>query len=869
MMANETAAVVEPDVQSYRLPTTVVPDRYEITLSPDLKNFTFAGEETIHITVNEPTTTITVNAAELEIQQASITNEKGTAISSTWTLDKESERLICTFAEEIKPGLWMFNIKFTGILNDKLHGFYRSKYKDTQGREKTLATTQFEATDARRAFPCWDEPEHKAIFSIKLVIDKDLTAISNASVLAENELANGKKEVVFADTIRMSTYLVAFIVGEFEGTEPTVADGTILRIWSIPGKQHLTKFAQECGAAALAFFSDYYGIHYPGDKMDLIAIPDFASGAMENLGAITFRENALLVDEKTATHAELERIADVVAHEIAHMWFGDLVTMKWWNGLWLNEAFATFMEMLAVDAWKPQWKRWETFGVSRAVAYAVDGLKSTRSIEFPVKHPDEASGMFDVLTYEKGASVLRMLEQYLGDKEFRNGIRVYLNKHKYNNAETTDLWDAIEESTKQPVRQLMDSWIFHGGFPLVSVRLDKTGTSITLSQERFLYLADGTLSNQLFHIPIMLRAQTQKGIVRKRVLMTEQTMKVDFNEKINWLVANDGAHGFYRVRYDTDLLKNLTAKIFENLSAIERFNLVGDTWASTMAGHATLSEFLQLAELFLDETDKNVWTILVGSLAYINKTIEPSVRPQLQRSVRRLLGSIKNRLGWQPRPQEDELTKQLRGMILGALGTLGDDADTQKQARDLYKSYKTGGNSVDPNVVPALVNILAHAGDTATYDDFFKEFKDAKTPQDEQRYLFSLAAFRDTSLIKRTLENAINGQVRSQNAPYLVQSLLHNVTARELAWNFLKENWEKMIELFPENSIPRMCEGITSLVSPSLEKDANQFFSVHKVKQGGKAIEQHLEKLRVAVRFKEREAENFMSIFSQPSKPSA
>ena len=307
------------------------------------------------------------------------------------------------------------------MLNDKLHGFYRSQYTDAAGKTFTIATTQFEATDARRALPCWDEPALKAVFKVTLVVDENLTALSNAGIANERSIGGGKKEVVFKDTIRMSTYLLAFIIGEFEATAVTDA-GTPLRVVHVPGKHHLANYAQAIGAFSLKFFADYYGIPYPGDKLDLIAIPDFAAGAMENLGAITFRETALLADDKTASRAELERIADVVSHENAHMWFGDLVTMKWWNGIWLNEAFATFMEMLAVDAWKPEWRRWDSFGASRSAAMAIDALKNTRSIEYTVLSPEDCRSMFDILTYEKGASVLRMLEQYLGAERFRKGI---------------------------------------------------------------------------------------------------------------------------------------------------------------------------------------------------------------------------------------------------------------------------------------------------------------------------------------------------------------------------------------------------------------------------------------------------------------
>src|SRR5215475_7623315 len=469
-----------PKQKPYRLPTTVIPERYEIKLTPNLSAATFEGEEKVAIQIVEPVRQIVVNTAELEFQAVAIKGLGGEVVRGNAALDIENEQATFDFPETLHPGRWELQIAFSGILNDKLHGFYRSTYKDPNGREKTLASTQFESTDARRAFPCWDEPAFKAVFQVTLVVDDSLTAISNARVIRETFLPqSGKKEVVFADSMKMSTYLVAFIVGEFEGTAPVMVGSAPLRVWSVPGKKHLGKFSQEIGKFSLEHFSGYYDIAYPGDKLDLIAIPDFASGAMENLGAITFRETALLVDEKKATRSELERVADVVSHENAHMWFGDLVTMKWWNGLWLNEAFATFMEMLAVDAWKPEWRRWDSFTVSRAAAMQVDGLKSTRPIEFPVERPEEAAGMFDVLTYEKGASVLRMLEQYLGAEKFRDGIRLYLSWHGYGNADTSDLWDALGEASRQPIPTVMDGWIFQPGYPLLSV--DREGNEVGIA----------------------------------------------------------------------------------------------------------------------------------------------------------------------------------------------------------------------------------------------------------------------------------------------------------------------------------------------------------------------------------------------------
>jgi len=854
-MSNDSTALAEKDIQAYRLPRTAIPSKYEIALTPDLAKFTFAGKETIHLDIKEPVKEITLNAIEIDIQKATVLSSSGKELKALISLDEKLERATFRFDEAISKGGAQLSIEFTGILNDKLHGFYRSTYKDEKGNEKVLATTQFEAADARRAFPSFDEPDFKAIFAVTLIVDEKLTAISNAAVISEKSIGNGKKAVAFADTVIMSTYLVAFIVGEFIGTKEVMAGKVPIRVWAVPGKEHLSIFALDIAQFSVNYFANYYGIPYPGTKMDLIAIPDFAFGAMENLGAITFRETALLVDEKTASHAEMERIADVVAHEIAHMWFGDLVTMKWWNGIWLNEAFATFAEMRAVDAWKPNWKRWDSFGVSRSSAFGVDGLKSTRPIEFPVLSPQDANGMFDVLTYEKGASVLRMLEQYLGAEVFQKGVSLYLNKHQFNNAETTDLWDGIEESCQQPVRQIMDSWIFQKGFPVITASVDASGKKLILSQDRFFYLPDAT-NKQLFHVPVMLRAQTDKGAFSKKFILSEKQTEIDLPGQLEWVVINEGGHGFYRVAYSEKLMSALTSNLKSDspvrLAPIERFNLVNDTWALTMAGHIPVKQYLKMANMFKDENDKNVWAILIGSLGYLNKIINDDARPQLESFTGNLLSTIVGKLGFQPKAGEDELTKQLRGMAIGAIGTIGNDKEIQKQALEWYGKYQKDKQAVDPNVVPALVSILAFAGDEKRYDEFFNEFKASKTPQDEQRYLFALVNFQNKNLLVKTLEKTLGTEIKSQNAPYLVQAAMGNTAGRGAAWDFVKTNWKKILERFPDNAIPRMVEGVTSLVSHAWAEDARKFFTDNPVKQGGKTIDQHLEKQDIAVAFKDR-----------------
>jgi puromycin-sensitive aminopeptidase len=837
--------------KSHRLPTTVAPERYALRLTPDLTSWTFAGEEKITLQIHQPVREIVVNAAELEIQTVSLKDTSGQVHGASVTLDAENERAHFSFGADLAPGSGELNIQFTGILNDKLHGFYRSTYKGADGKDKPLASTQFESTDARRAFPCWDEPAIKAVYQVTLVVDEKLTAISNAGVVRETLLpGTGKKEVVFADTIKMSTYLVAFIVGEFEATETVMVGAAPLRVWAVPGKKRLANFAVAIGKASLEHFSNYYGIAYPGDKLDLIAIPDFASGAMENLGAITFRETALLVDADKATRLELERVADVVSHENAHMWFGDLVTMKWWNGLWLNEAFATFMEMLAVDAWKPEWRRWDSFTVSRAAAMQVDGLKSTRPIEFPVEKPEEAAGMFDVLTYEKGASVLRMLEQYLGAERFRDGIRLYLRRHEYANAETTDLWDALEDSTKQPVRALMDSWIFQPGYPLISVA--KNGSALQLSQQIFRYLQDGSDQERRWHVPIFLRVGTKSGLVSRTLLLTAAEQRVEFDAEIDWAVVNAGGHGFCRVRYSSELAQTLKGKLREILSPVERFSLVNDGWSTTLAGLTSLGDYLDLIELLRDEDDVNVWTTVIGSCHHLQRVLDDEGCAELEKRLRGLFGAALERLGWSVKAGESELSSQLRGDLIAALGTVANDQPTQARACELFSTHEKNPAAVDRNLIPALVAIVAHIGTAADYESFCGKFKSAQTPQEETRYLFALGNFRDAKLIERTLDLTVNGEVRTQNSPYLMRGILLNKQARAQAWSFMKRHWAEMLRQYPDNSIPRMCEGIIGLATEELETDVRQFFAQNPVKQGSKQMEQHLERLRVAVACRER-----------------
>ncbi|MDH4365057.1 MAG: M1 family metallopeptidase, partial [Acidimicrobiia bacterium] len=627
---------------AYRLPTSVVPERYRLRLAPDLDAERFDGTVTITARVTEPSAVVVLNADGLTVSAATARAVDEEAADATWQLDEEAKRLVVTPAQPLEPGPIELTLAFSGAFDTHLVGLYASRFTDDDGTERKLATTQFEATYARKCFPCWDEPAFKAVFELELDIDPTLDAVANSVEVGRQLTPEGRLRLAFAPTIPMSTYLVAFVVGPLAVTEPVDVDGIPLRIVHVPGKGELTGFALEAGAFALRYFADYFGLPYPGDKLDLVAIPDFAFGAMENLGCVTFREVLLLIDPKTSTHTELQRAADVINHEIAHMWFGDLVTMSWWNGLWLNEAFATFMEMHCTDAFRPEWERWVDFGLARTEAFETDALGATRPIEFEVVSPSDAEGMFDVLTYEKGAAVVRMLEQYLGQDRFRAGINRYMRENQFGNAETTDLWDAIEAETGEPVRRIMDSWIFQGGFPSVSVEVHPDRPEVlTLTQDRLRYEpgegpGSGTGSEATdparWAVPVLYRwaAEGDEEPRRGRILVEEASARIELPAPPLWLVVNAGGAGFFRVAYGERQLDQLADIATDELTAIERYALIDDAWAAVVAGRTSSMAFLNLIEAMSGEGDRSVWQRLIAGLSQLDRLVQGEPQETLQ-----------------------------------------------------------------------------------------------------------------------------------------------------------------------------------------------------------------------------------------------
>ncbi len=853
---------------NFRLDKHVIPSHYDIHLEPDLDKFTFTGKVEISVNILEPTDSIKINVKELEIKSISIQNQDNTYFNGCAQINPTTEIANIYFNGQLGQGDWTLKIGFSGILNDSLKGFYRSFWTDKDGHKKAVATTQFESTDARRCFPCFDEPEFKATYKVYLTVPKELTALSNGRIV-KSEIIKGSqnKLVEFATTMKMSTYLLAFIVGEFECSDPVYVNGIELKVWANPGKKELMDFALKSASHAIAWFENYYECKYPGgDKIDFIAINDFAAGAMENLGCITFRETALLINEKTATQGELERVAEVVMHELAHMWFGDLVTMKWWNGLWLNESFATFMEAKALDAWRPAWKIWDKFAVSRAAASRVDSLNSTHPIECPVNKPEEAAELFDVISYEKGCSTLYQIEQFISEEVFRQGIVRYLRKHAWANTQTHDLWDCLEEAAlasnlNYNVRNIMDAWVFTAGHPVISVKNDsKRDGYIEVEQEPFKFIKSNL--STLWPVPITMSVTSKDKKTISKFVLDQKRQTVYVGENPDYIILNANGTGFYRVAYASDLLKKLSLNVSQNLSVVERFNLVNDTWACVRAKLTNAVDYLKLIELFNSEKDPSVWAIILGSLKTLQTLLPKPERSGFAKMVTNLVNPVFSELGFSPKNNESVQIKQLRGSLMSALGTLGEDKTVQHKACELFEAWIKDKNSIDSNLLPAIVNILSYTGDKEQYNKFKNLFKTSTTPQDINRFMYSLTDFSQSELLTQTLESCINGDFRSQDAPYVINRVLTNEDGSLIAWDFIKKNWPKLIENYPVNGVVRMVGGISALdTSKDLLADVKDFFAKHPVEAGNMALAQAMEQQLINYEMREHHAKALNSHF--------
>ena len=838
------------------LPANVRPTLYDLTLEPNLDTFTFVGGETISVKVEEPASSIQMNSAEIAVQSAALTLPDGSERRpESISFDEEKETLTLEFAEPVPAGTAEIAIEFTGELNDKLRGFYRSSYTDANGDQRWMATTQFEATDARRAFPCWDEPAAKAAFDITLIVPEDLEVISNTEPVS-TAVADGKKTVRFDRTPVMSTYLLAFIVGDLACVQDRTRDGVLMRVWATRGNEDKGQFALETSMALLDYFHDYFGVPYPLSKLDHIAIPDFAAGAMENWGAITYREVALLVDPVDSSAGTREIVAAIISHEMAHQWFGDLVTMEWWDDLWLNESFASWMGDKAVDYLHPEWEMWTQFLThDTASALNLDGLRNSHPIEQPVNNPAEIGQLFDAISYSKGGSILRMLERFLGADKFQEGLQIYIKRHQYANARTRDLWNALGEASGQPVADIMDTWTSQTGYPALEASVNRTGDSVEvqLSQSRFLYdeiLGEDEADDTVWKIPLTARTASNAEPARQLMEAPESSITLEpasYGSDDEWVKINHDQSGFYRVQYSPDEIERLKAPIAAlTLPPRDRLGLQSDAYALAKAGRIPATDYLNLVEAYSNEDDASVVGDLAAALNALDNLLgAEDFHPAYQAFGRRVFKPIGDRIGWDARANEGHRDALLRSTALAQLGHF-EDEDTLSEARRRFDAYVEDPSNLPADLRSAAFSMAAQRGDGSLYDEMWELEKGASLQEEKMRFLGALSGFPDPALIQQTLDRSLDDEhVRSQDTIRVMVQTAANPRGRELAWQFLKDNWDEFDRRYGEGGfgIMRLVSIASFFSTEEKREEVREFFETHPAPAAERTIRQVIERM--------------------------
>ena len=800
-------------IKNVRLPEHVIPKRYSITLFPNLQEFTFSGEEEITLELREPAKEIILHAAELEITSAEIISDKKKLKAAKITYDEKAETATISFDNIITKGESKLKLTFAGILNDKMRGFYRSKYKH-EGKDQHMAVTQFESTDARRAFPSFDEPAKKAIFDVRLIIPGDHVAISNTIESEIAEHSPGYKIVTFEPTPKMSTYLLALIVGKFEHIEVKTKAGVKVRVFTTFGKKHQAKFALNTAKKCLEFYEDYFGIPYPLPSLDLIAIPDFASGAMENWGAVTYRETALLVDEELSSTVNKQWVALVIAHELAHMWFGNLVTMEWWTHLWLNEGFASYIEYLAVDKIFPAWHIWTQFVyMDHSKALELDGLKNTHPIEVEVHHPSEISEIFDAVSYSKGASIIRMLANYLGEKVFQKGLQSYLKKHQYSNATTLDLWAALEKVSGRKVKKIMENWTGKPGYPLVTV--SDQDKKLKLTQSRF------------FSSPLSASALNDKtlwSIPLDSFLFSKESLFIPKSKGL--IKLNGGETSFVRVQYPQSLLKLLEEPIRgKRLMPEDRFGLIRDAFMLSQSGHSSTIDALKLAQAYVQEDNFIVWAEIASDLKTIsNLIVGQPFGDQYKTFCRNIFKSIATKIGWNKEPQESHSRTLLRSIVLSAFGSNGDKGTIQKDG-EIFAEIVLNKSKIDPDLRGVVYNLVAENGGEKEYLKLKNLYSNSPFQEEKDRIFRALCFFKNIKLLKKSLDMAFSDQMRAQDRFKAISFIWANPVGRDLAWEYVQSNWESITKTFAGGHLyPRFIQSAAYFTDNKKADEIEKFF---------------------------------------------
>jgi aminopeptidase N len=841
-------------ILAQRLPTTVVPEHYGLAFDVDLARARFGGVETIRVNLAEASRRIVLHALDIQFHEVTV-EAGGRSQSAAVAPHPPTQTVALTVQRAIPAGPAEIHIRYTGILNDKLRGFYLSK---ANGRN--YAVTQLESTDARRAFPSFDEPAFKATFSVTLTIDRNDTAISNGRVVSDTPGPGANRHTMtFSETPKMSSYLVAMAVGDFQCVEGAAEDVPI-RICATPDKKELGHVALDAAKQILAFYNRYYSIKYPFKKLDVVAVPDFAAGAMENTAAIFYREVDLLADAKTASVANMKRIWSVLAHEMAHQWFGDLVTMRWWDDLWLNEGFATWMEKRPLEAAKPEWHMDVDEMIDTHAAMNLDSLASTRAIHANVETPDEIEGSFDTIAYEKGAAVMRMIEGYLGAETFRKGVNAYLEKHAYGNATSEDFWTAMTAASGKAVDRILPTFVNQPGVPLIDATLacEDGRSRLTLSGQRFFLdpnMARTVPGTPTWEVPICIKTPASKAPTCQIVRGPRASITLESPACVPWAYVNAGAQGYYRTAYSSDELRALASALGTDLTEPERLSLVGDEWALVRAGRHSVADYLSLASGFGTERVNGVLSEVTSRLSFIHDYLTTDrSRGNFERFVQTLLGPLFAELGIEAKAGDNDDRRELRATLIAALGSAGNDSNLSTAAQGALDRALAANAPLDPTAAGAIIAVAASHGDAALWDRMLNASKASTSPAERYRYLYALASFENPALIDKGLSFALTPELRSQDTPNYLSRFLANPVARDRTWTFIKQNWAT---LAPKVTISlgdvRLVQGLGVFCEAAPRDDIRSFFAAHPLPAASRALDQTIERINNCITIREQQ----------------
>jgi aminopeptidase N len=787
-----------------KLPKEVVPTDYSVRIVPDIDKLTFTGTETVKLNVRSSVRKLVLNALELKIEVASI-DGKDFPTSAIKT-DTKNELLTLTLSSELPIGEHTLTLRFTGKINEQGQGLFYMRYQEQgSGARKTMLGTQFEATDARRFFPCWDEPVFRARFQLTAVVPENWLAVSNMPVESEKKVAGGK-EVRFAATPPMSSYLNVFVAGELDFIELR-SGPTQLRVIATKGKAEMGRYALEATAQILQYYNDYFGVAYPLPKLDQIAIPGGFGGAMENWGGITYYESKLLFDPKSSSAETKQDIYEVLAHEMAHQWFGDLVTMAWWDNLWLNEGFASWMGSKCTAHFNPQWEVWlrrefprdpsRRVGIAKEVAMEGDARSTTHPIQQPVATEAEANSAFDDITYKKGQSFLRMLESFLGEDVFREGIRRYMAAHAYSNTTTADLWNALSDASGKPVGEIAAGWTQQPGFPIVKVKREQGG-NVSLSQERFTVNfanpppLEWKIPLTYAVIGLPAEASAKAGETPAAQLMAGKVDTIHDIPPNRALKLNVNGAGNYRVEYDEDSWK-LLLNALKNLSVDDRVNLLGDTWGLVQANRAPVSLYFDLVEKLPASTELAEREQIIHVLDFINRLLSNSPEQEkFQRYARSLLLPTFDAVGWEATPDEQLVTPNLRASLITALGNLN-DPKIVATCRERFKAFLTNPESLAPDLRSAVFSVVGRYADESTWNELHQLGLKTTSIEEKQNYYDALADAIDPKLVKKTLPIALTDELPTSRAVFLVLRVARESGHPDLAWEFARANLKALL----------------------------------------------------------------------------